>query len=97
ETRLLCRHHYELCGSHPGEPGGLFPDGTGGVFGGSGGGTSSGGASLGGADVMPCQEETRPIVGCSAAPLPSPAGLGSAAAALLLLLGFVGMLRRRRS
>lgn len=86
---ILCRHHYELCGSEP--------LGSGGSLGGSGG-TTSGGTSTGGASAEvdktvragnDCSND-----GCSAAPRPSSFGLGGVGGGVLLL-GSIGMLRRR--
>lgn len=104
ETRILCRHHYELCGSEPPGPGSdaVF-DGAGGVFGAGGstggsstGGSSTGGASRGGARATRCSGETDPIIGCSAAARPPALGIGGTAGGLFLFLAYAGLVRCRR-
>lgn len=92
----LCRHHYELCGSSaPSQP-----VGAGGDPFASGGGPASGGTTSGSTPPPPGDDRSHVgkdggfRFGCSAARRPPPVGLGGVGGGLLLL-GCVGLLRRR--
>lgn len=100
---LLCRHHHELCGTKP-LPDPIDPDfpgasgGSGGTFGNgaSGGSKATGGASA--SEEGPgCRCDEADGGGCSMKSSPSSVGLGGVGGAILLLLGYLGVVRRTSS